>query len=91
MESVPRKLHDQSPFILNKQSSCLQFKEIYINGLFYSTSEGNNCVKLNNEFCLIRNILKLDSDENHWVVYEIFLTEPSFLIILLILWKNVIL
>ena len=35
-------------------------------------------VKLNNEFCLIRNILKLDSDEKHWVVCEIFLTIEAF-------------
>ena len=78
-EGIPRKLHEYGPIVFREQTECLQYQEITLNGIFYSTSTGNNCIKIKNDFVLIRNILKFHSDNRHFIVYEKFLTiEPFF-------------
>lgn len=58
----PKKSHTDGPvpdFCNWKQ----QFRQIYHGGIFFSTSDANNCVMINNLYYLIRNILTLDNSD----------------------------
>ena len=74
---VPRKEHIRGPIPVGI-ADCLQFQDISFNGLFFSVSKGNNCVRKGGRFYLIRNILAVEGDDGHIFVLERFLITRSF-------------
>ena len=47
--NVPLKAHVREP-VRREFDQVLQFKQIYLNALFFSTSDGSNCVQIDNKF-----------------------------------------
>ena len=58
----------------------LQFKQIYLNALFFSTSDGSNCVQIDNKFYLIHNILAFETRDENMRVTERFLRASNFFV-----------
>ena len=77
-DSVPQKEHALGP-VPATVGNCIQFKEIYFNGCFYSSIlNGDNCVIVNNLFYLIRNILAVDNCREPVLVLERFSRTSAF-------------
>ena len=47
--NIPLKAHVRGP-VRREFDQVLQFKQSYLNALFFSTSDGNNCVQIDNKF-----------------------------------------
>lgn len=75
--NLPKKQHFQGP-VLRDVFNCQQFKETSFNGVFFSISKGNNCVKIQRKFYLIRNILSVVGNDRIILVIERFVIIRPF-------------
>ncbi|XP_047122826.1 uncharacterized protein LOC124806182 [Hydra vulgaris] len=70
-----RKQHNKGPCPDFLRFS-LQYNEVYLPNFCLKTTCGNNCVKIENEICLVKNICVFD--DITYIVYWSFLTKSNF-------------
>ncbi|XP_067668227.1 uncharacterized protein [Haliotis asinina] len=68
--------HTDGP-LLRGMDAVTQYKEIQTPDIFISRSRGDNCVNINDEVCIIRNLI-LQSDNEKTVIYEKFIDKKDF-------------
>ena len=69
---VPLKQHSDGPTVAGVEE-YLQYREMTWKGQLISLKESDNCVMLDGEICVIRNILKSsEHSKNVKIVYEVF-------------------
>ncbi|XP_071111468.1 uncharacterized protein [Haliotis cracherodii] len=72
----PKYEHTHGP-LLRDLDSVKQYKEIQMDDFLISCSRGNNCVKLDNDVVIIKNIL-LHSNQDISIIYEKFMDKSDF-------------
>ena len=75
--NIPMREHFAGP-VPRGFDNVQQFCQIHFKGFFYSVADGNNCIKINNSYCLIRNILSHENTTDHCLVVEQFRTFTDF-------------
>ena len=74
-KSEPKHKHNFGPLPLAYRSYS-QFNSVYFD-MYFSLKDSDNCVKIGQDVCLIRNII-CDKSEEVKVVYEMFEKVSSF-------------
>ena len=78
IENVLKKKHTNGPATL-AYSMYNQYKEIHLNSFVLTTSNGDNCVKIGNQYVLVRNILSQpDLHPDALIVYAKFQRVADF-------------
>jgi hypothetical protein len=78
LHGVPWQQHGEGPVVAEVEQ-YIQYQKIYWNSQLISLKNGDNCIMLDGEICIVRNILKWsERSDNVTILFEVFDVQTDY-------------